>query len=125
MSDYKSVSVFSDLNKYSRTVGQQELNKIVLHCMSILVKNAIGTSRWKKPSTGESSWLEYWENHVGHKATHCGAIDCRSSYNLVGAHVKKAFGDDRLYITPLCGGCNQRTGTFWVDTELVPVPSRL
>lgn len=89
MSGCGSVSVFSDSYKYSRTVGQQELNKIVLHCMSILVKNAIGTSRWEKPSTGESSWLEYWENHVGHKATHCGAIDCRSSYNLVGAHVKK------------------------------------
>ena len=96
-----------------------------LHCMSILVKNAIGTSRWEKPSTGESSWLEYWENHVGHKATHCGAIDCRSSYNLVGAHVKKVgANDDSHYITPLCRGCNQRTDEFYVDTELVHAESR-
>ena len=93
--------------------------------MSVLVKNASGTSRWSKPSTGESSWLEYWEKHVGHKATHCGATDCRSSYNLVGAHVKIVGGDDCIYITPLCGRCNQRADSFWVDTELVPVPSRL
>ena len=32
------------------------------------VKNASGTSRWSKPSTGESSWLEYWE-----RKDQCGA----------------------------------------------------
>ena len=31
------------------------------------VKNASGTSRWSKPSTGESSWLEYWEKKTGIK----------------------------------------------------------
>ena len=31
------------------------------------VKNASGTSRWSRPSTGESSWLEYWEKHTGKK----------------------------------------------------------
>lgn len=93
--------------------------------MNTLVKNAIGTSRWSQPSTGESSWLEFWENHVGYKATRCGAVDCRSYSDLVGAHVQKIGGDGRIYITPLCRGCNQRTDTFWVCTELVPVPSRL
>lgn len=29
------------------------------------VKNASGSSRWPKPSTGESSWLEYWESIRG------------------------------------------------------------
>lgn len=111
--------------KRSRTVGQQEFNQLFQICMKTLVKNANGTCRWSKPSTGESSWLEYWENHVGYKATHCGAIDCQSRDNLVGAHVKIVGKGDYIYITPLCGSCNQRTDTFWVDTELVPVPSRL
>lgn len=89
----------------------------------ILVKNASGTSRWTKPSTGESSWLEYWEKRTGKKATQCGATDCHSKYNLIGAHVKKVYGGDELYITPLCTSCNQRSGNFYVDTELVRVPN--
>lgn len=87
------------------------------------VKNASGTSRWSKPSTGESSWLEYWEKKTGKKATRCGATDCHSTGTLVGAHVQKVFGGSELYITPLCTGCNQRSDNFWVDTELVRVPS--
>ena len=87
------------------------------------VKNASGTSRWTKPSTGESSWLEYWENQTGKKATRCGATDCHSTGPLVGAHVKKVFGGDELYITPLCTSCNQSSDNFWVDTDLVRVPN--
>lgn len=87
------------------------------------VKNVSGSSRWSVPSTGEKSWLKYWENQTGMIADHCGC--CRSKTNLVGAHVKKVFGDGRVFITPLCKTCNQRTDTFWVDTPLVPVPSRL
>ena len=52
------------------------------------VKNASGTSRWTKPTTGESSWLEYWEKQTGKKATRCGATDCHSMGTLVGAHVQ-------------------------------------
>ena len=89
------------------------------------VKNAAGTSRWSKPITGESSWLKYWENQTGRRATHCGAIDCYSTGTLVGAHVQKVNGGNELYITPLCAECNQRTDNFWVDTELVRVPSGL
>lgn len=89
------------------------------------VKNANGSSRWLKPSTGESSWLEYWEKQTGKKATHCGAIDCHCKGPLVGAHVQKVFGGNELYITPLCRQCNHRSDIFLVDTDLVRVPSGL
>lgn len=88
-----------------------------------LVKNVVGSSRWSKPSTGESSWLEYWENEVGHNASHCGKCHETNHDDLVGAHVQKVFGGNEVYITPLCRACNQLTGPFWVDTELVRVPS--
>ena len=91
--------------------------------MSTYVKNANGTTRWPKPSTGESSWLEYWENQTGKKATRCGATDCHATSDLVGAHVQKVYGGNELYITPLCNSCNQRGDYFGVDTELVRVPS--
>lgn len=91
--------------------------------MKHYVKNVNGSSRWEKPSTGESSWLEYWENQTGKKANHCGC--CGGKYNLVGAHVQLVYGDNKVYITPLCTACNNKTDNFYVDTELVPVPSRL
>ena len=101
-------------------------NSVLNHNSSMTyVKNASGTSRWSKPSTGESSWLEYWEKKTGKKATRCGATDCHSTGTLVGAHVLKVFGGNELFITPLCTGCNQRSDNFWVDTELVRVPSGL
>lgn len=90
-----------------------------------LVTNAIGSSGWSRPSTGESSWLEYWEKQVGHKASHCDHCGDPSHNNLVGAHVKKVYGGKENYITPLCRGCNQLTGSFWVNTELVRVPNGL
>ena len=90
-----------------------------------LVRNANGTSRWSQPFTGESSWLEYWEKHTGRKAVRCSAIDCHSRYNLVGAHVQVANGGNEMYIVPLCASCNQRNGYFYVDEELVRVPSGL
>ena len=95
-----------------------------MHNTMTLVKNATGTSRWPDPSTGESSWLEYWKKHrttIG--AVKCGY--CGSTSDLVGAHVKKVNGGDELYITPLCRSCNQKGGRFFVDTELVRVPSGL
>jgi hypothetical protein len=39
--------------------------------------------------------------------------------------VHKVYGGNELYITPLCRACNQKTGNFYVDTELVRVPSGL
>ena len=90
-----------------------------------LVKNVTGSNRWLRPSTGESSWLEYWEKQVGHKASHCGHCGDHNHNNLVGAHVQKVYGGEEIYITPLCRGCNQLTGSFWVNTELVRVPNGL
>lgn len=59
------------------------------------VKNANGTSRWVRPSTGESSWLEYWKQHrTGDSTIKCGC--CGVTYNLVGAHVQKVNGGNEL-----------------------------
>ena len=92
--------------------------------MSHYVKNVAGSSRFPKPSTGENSWLEYWEKHTGKKATKCGYCGCNS--DLVGAHVTNELAtDNKWYITPLCTSCNKKTEAFWVDTDLVPVPSNL
>lgn len=86
------------------------------------IKNANGTSRWSRPSTGENSWLEYWKNHrIGNGKCKCGY--CGDTSDLVGAHVQKVYGGNELYITPLCSSCNQKAGNFYVDTELVRVPS--
>lgn len=90
-----------------------------------LVKNVTGSNRWLRPSTGESSWPEYWEKQVGHKASHCGHCGDPNHNNLVGAHVQKVYGGEEIYITPLCRGCNQLTDSFWVNTELVRVPNGL
>ena len=90
-----------------------------------LVKNVTGSSRWPRPSTGESSWLEYWEKQVGHKASHTANCGDPSLDDVVGAHVQKVYGGKEIYITPLCRGCNQLTNSFWVNTELVRVPNGL
>lgn len=92
--------------------------------MAVLVQNVNGSSRWGCPS-GYNSWLDYWEKQTGRKAYYCAATDCYNSKNLVGAHVRKVYGDNSVYIVPLCQSCNQRTGSFYVNEELVPVPSRL
>ena len=92
------------------------------NCFMAYVRNANGTSRWSSPSTGEPTWLDYWKNHRnGTSMVKCGS--CGATSNLVGAHVQKVNGGDELYITPLCRSCNQKDGNFWVDTELVRVPS--
>ncbi len=119
-----SFSDFILANSQSRNVLLMDAALLTkTNCIMAYVKNAKGTSRWTKPSTGESTWLEYWENQTGTKATRCGATDCHSTSNLVGAHVQLVNGGNELYITPLCSGCNQRTDYFYVDTTLVRVPS--
>jgi len=90
----------------------------------MMVKNVNGSSKWSAPS-GYSSWLDYWEQNAHQKAYYCGASGCYGT-DLVGAHVKKAYGtDERCYITPLCKKCNQKDGAFEVSSKLVPVPSNL
>lgn len=89
------------------------------------VKNVNGSGRYTAPK-GYSSWLDYWNDHAGHKAYRCSATDCHHRGNLVGAHVQKAYSsDNKWYIVPLCSSCNQRNDTFEVDETLVPVPSNL
>ena len=88
------------------------------------VKNINGSGRHSAPQ-GYSSWLEYWEEKSGLKATYCGAKNCYGT-DLVGAHVQKAYStDNKWYIVPLCRRCNQRTDTFEIELPLVPVPSNL
>ena len=97
--------------------------KLIIRTM-IPVKNVAGTSRWSGPLTGESPWLEYWKSHrTGYGTVKCG--HCGTSFDLVGAHVKKVQEGDELYITPLCRRCNQKEGSFYVGGELVRVPSGL
>ncbi|WP_207153374.1 hypothetical protein [Prevotella herbatica] len=91
----------------------------------MFVTNVNGSARYSAPS-GYSSWLDYWNAHASHRAYRCGATDCHHRGDLVGAHVQKAYSSDQSwYIVPLCNSCNQRTGNFYVDEELVPVPSNL
>lgn len=88
------------------------------------VKNVSGSSRFPKPA-GFDSWLDYWEYHSKKSAYFCSASGCFRK-DLVGAHVQKANStDNKWYIVPLCSGCNQRTDTFDVSAELIPVPSNL
>lgn len=93
----------------------------------IKVKNVNGSGRFACPADYDS-WLDYWEEQSGKTAWRCSAIDCHLNGrdNLVGAHVQKVYGTDKSwYIVPLCRGCNNRTDEFYVDEELVPVPSNL
>lgn len=93
----------------------------------IRVINVNGSSRYSCPA-GYTSWLDYWEQKSGKIARRCSAIDCHryGRDNLVGAHVRKANSYDRSwYIVPLCKVGNTRQGEFWVDEELIPVPSNI
>lgn len=81
-----------------------------------IVKNLNNTSL-RKPKK-EKTWLEYWENNVGKKAQMCHC--CRTSENIVGAHVKRLYLSD-WYIVPLCKYCNKRNDEFTVKGELVPI----
>lgn len=83
------------------------------------VKNLNGT-RDKEPS-GYDSWIEYWESNVEYKANKCSRCGCNNCKDLVGAHVKKVYGEDyKHYIVPLCKGCNNLDDEFIVFSEFVP-----
>lgn len=97
--------------------------------MKIKIKNALNTSGFQLPFLCET-WIEYWERIKGwqldpHKMNQCPA--CGKSFfkkNFDGCHVQKV-GDasGKMYIIPLCDGCNHKKTPFDVeDSCLVSVP---
>lgn len=95
----------------------------------MLIRNAVGTSRFEAPK-GYKSWFDYWLNHTNKSAV-CASSgdDCcfNGTYDLVGAHVQKVDSQDKnWYIVPLCKSCNKKDKPFNVDDDmLVPVPSNM
>lgn len=99
--------------------------------MSVLVINAPDTSDLKPPYP-YSAWIEYWEAKSGIKLAEnnsyiCPAGDCNNTAKrseLDGCHVQKVYDKTKkMYIIPLCSGCNHRTDPFFVDeTLLVEAP---
>jgi len=90
----------------------------------IKVKNIIGSKFHPEHPKGFSSWLDYWEQETGSKATECHACDCNNKQDLVGAHVIKVGSSDKCrYIVPLCKKCNSRKDEFYVNGPLAPCPS--
>jgi hypothetical protein len=87
------------------------------------VKNMTGPDRFHNPPSEYDSWLDYWEKKTGKKASTCGATDCSTTKGIVGGHVVMVGSTDTThYITPLCRPCNNRADTFYVSSELIPVP---
>ncbi|GHT52116.1 hypothetical protein AGMMS49982_11540 [Bacteroidia bacterium] len=89
--------------------------------MDVIVKNLPGTAN--EHPRGYDSWIAYWEDKTGLKATVCYCIGCNKPA-VVGAHVQKVYGSDtNTYIIPLCHECNMKTDQFKTsDSELVRVP---
>lgn len=98
--------------------------------MSVL-HNVKGSSLFEKPSTGEESWLKYWENRHAqmldtkvYKCPCCGQFFPRSRFD--GCHVQKnSLTDMSWYILPLCDSCNHVEEPIIIDDDglLEPVPS--
>ena len=98
--------------------------------MNVLIKNASGTYEYEPPYP-YNTWIEYWESKKiaipRFMKYNCPVIGCtekcyRSDFD--GYHVQKV-GDftGKMYIIPLCGGCNHRNDFFLVDENLlVPAP---
>ncbi len=72
----------------------------------INVKNKKGTAG-KTPPTGYSSWLEFWEEKMGKKATDCEVYLCEEKAK-VGGHVIKSGEGSKEYILPMCSKCNNK-----------------
>ena len=97
--------------------------------MNVLIKNASGTYEHEPPHP-YNTWIEYWEVNANfklnpnqpYKCPACGKSFYRSDFD--GCHVQKV-GDPigKMYIIPLCSGCNHRNDFFLVDENLlVPAP---
>ena len=89
---------------------------------SIKVKNKVGTAD-NPPPSGCSSWLDFWEQEKGKKATECEVLGCSGTPD-VGGHVIKSGEGSKEYILPLCSACNNKPDgeEFMVwEADLVPV----
>lgn len=97
--------------------------------MKVFIKNVQDTKDLKAPAPFKS-WLEYWENHsncqlepeILYECPHCKKAFPRDEFD--GCHVQKVFDrSGRMYIIPLCDGCNHSSDIFNVDLNLlVPTP---
>ena len=97
--------------------------------MKIVLENSLYTSDLPLPFLC-STWIEYWERIKGRqldprKTYQCPA--CGKSFfrkNFDGCHVQKV-GDvsGKMYIIPLCDGCNHLKSPFCVEEScLVSAP---
>jgi len=88
----------------------------------INIRNKKGTSG-NTPADGSSSWLEFWENKKGKKATICEVRGCYGNPD-VGGHVIKDGQGSKEYILPMSYGCNNKDESHvfeaW-ESDLVPV----
>jgi hypothetical protein len=88
----------------------------------IKVKNKKGTAD-KEPPPGYSSWLDFWEEKKGKKATVCEVKGCNGNPDL-GGHVIKVGEGSKEYILPMCSKCNNKPEDeefeAW-ESDLVPV----
>ena len=88
----------------------------------IKVKNKNGTAD-KNPPAGYTSWLKFWENKKGKKATTCEALSCNGNAD-VGGHVIKSGEGGKEYILPICYNHNNKPDKeeyqAW-ENDLVPV----
>ena len=64
----------------------------------IRVKNVDG--HFENPPQG--TWIAYWEEKTGRRATECNDITCHETDDLIGGHVMKDPFDGKVYLTPLC-----------------------
>ena len=122
--------LYDKVTGFCRVFPRKLRIRVSSHCLisksflPMYVKNVSGSSRFPKPK-GYDSWLEYWKAHTRLNPYYCSADNCLGT-DLVGAHVQKAYSDDKSwYIVPLCSSCNKRTDSFNVNAKLVPVPSNL
>ena len=87
-------------NSLEIEISDETINKMLrLKEEKITVINLNWTS-YKRCHCG--SWIKHWREYSGQTANRCRAVGC-SSYDIVGAHVKKYKSvDNNTYIVPLC-----------------------
>jgi hypothetical protein len=87
----------------------------------IRVKNVDG--HFENPPQG--TWIAYWEEKTGRRATECNDITCHETDDLIGGHVMKDPFDGKVYLTPLCRNRNDwhKKDVYEIDdTNIISVP---